>query len=422
MKKLGTLSWIALLAVLLATVTGLSLAQETPDVAGSHVLSREAPAAGKPALPQSAEKLPETITGRDALSINPADANLQFSVPPRNYRNDTDDEACFQLLANTELEIVEFGDGTGIAEPWVILWPIVYFDDEVFTSPNYSLVLIDADEDPDDPDPDPGVDGFGQGFFMPDDLNYAIIEYQTGTLNTNDTDIAGGKIFTLDNEGFLDDEILTWTINNSDGEWQGRFVEILDEDTLQAMEGEALAIVFLTNTNGSAPGEWVYFDDITVIACFESAPPPQSGTVFLPNIMHNFGKASGPICSPPTENPQDEYNKNRGFVQTGATCKSSLSNIDRADYYAYTPTKSGNHTLHLTNLPANTEWAAMMFFDTDSPSYVDGPTAGDCRIGIGGSGDKSVTCDLEKDVPLIVKVSAGSTPVNGEYTMKITGP
>ena len=64
----------------------------------------------------------------------------------------------------------------------------------------------------------------------------------------------------------------------------------------------------------------------------------------------------------------------------------------------------------------------MMFFDTASPSYVPGPTGGDCRIGTVGAGDKQVTCNLQKDIPLIVKVSAGSTPVSGDYTMKITGP
>ena len=101
---------------------------------------------------------------------------------------------------------------------------------------------------------------------------------------------------------------------------------------------------------------------------------------------------------------------------------STLSNVDIADYYTYTPSETGSHTLSLTNLPANTEWSAMLFTDTADPDYVNGPTDGDCRIGTKGAEDKQVTCLLQKDMPLFVKVSAGSTPVPGSYTMMITGP
>ena len=51
----------------------------------------------------------------------------------------------FTILANPTLDIVEFGDGTGTAEPWVVLDQIVYYDETIYTSPYYSLLLIDAD-------------------------------------------------------------------------------------------------------------------------------------------------------------------------------------------------------------------------------------------------------------------------------------
>ena len=144
--------------------------------------------------------------------------------------------------------------------------------------------------------------------------------------------------------------------------------------------------------------------------------------MYLPAVMHIVGKPPDPVCVPPNENPQDQYNANRGTTYTNKTCNSTLSELDRADYYAYTPSKTGPHTLRLTNLPTGTEWSAMMFYDTASPSYVPGPTDGDCRIGTPGAVNKQVTCNLQKGVPLIVKVSAGSTPLPGPYTMRITGP
>lgn len=125
-------------------------------------------------------------------------------------------------------------------------------------------------------------------------------------------------------------------------------------------------------------------------------------------------------CVPPTENPPDEWHSNRGLVQTDAVCRSTLSAVDRADYYTFKPDSDGPHILHLQNLPQNSEWAAMIFFDNDSPEYAPGDAYdGLCRITESGSGDKQVSCDLEKDLDYFVKVSAGSTPMNGSYEMLI---
>ena len=51
-----------------------------------------------------------------------------------------------------------------------------------------------------------------------------------------------------------------------------------------------------------------------------------------------------------------------------------MSHVDIADYYAFKVTKNGNHTLRLTNLPANTEWAAMIWIDKAQPAYAPGNT------------------------------------------------
>ena len=417
MKKLSLISWMLLLVILLTAFVGLSVAQENPNTSTSNLTQLPGTEEALTLLPAAGQSKSELIDSSAELALDQLDLHVAVPLQPSNVLPDAGDDSCFQLLANPTLDVVEFGDGSGIAEPWVIFDPVVYYSTIDFISPAYSLILWDADS----MDITPGQDAFAQGFFMPQNLTKLRIEYNTATLNTNTTDKTSGNIFTLNNDGTINQKVFGWSVNDSDGEWQGRFVETVDKSDLQSMQGKALAIILFSTTNGSAPGEEVFFDDITIVACSKSAPPA-SGKVFLPNIFNNFGKPSGPICLPPTENPQDQYNANRGTVQTGAVCKTSLSEFDRADYYAFTPSKSGNHTLNLTNLPPNTEWSAMMFFDIPSPKYVDGPTGGDCRIGTTGSGNKSVTCNLQKNVPIIVKVSAGSTPILGDYTMKITSP
>lgn len=425
MKKLVLVVWFLLLVILLSSLAAIGLAQEAPETASANLLQKAGASADSLGSPKSAEKLPENLGDQTAIRFAPANLQLSLPLPAASFARSANNDICGQLLANPELTVVEFGDGTGIAEPWVIWDPIVYYSTADYVSPNYSLILQDSDWNMGVADATPFQDAFVQGFFMPDDLTSVRIEYNTATLSTNNADEAHAHIYPLKNGNLdLNNKLVSWTINNSDGQWQGRFVEITDPTDLQMLQGKALGLIIFSTTDNNLPGEQVYFDDITVEACVKSAPPPSSGTVFMPNIFNNFGKPSGPICLPPTEKPQDEYNKNRGIVQTGAECVSTLSATDRADYYAYTPTKTGNHTLRLTNLPKDTEWAAMMFFDTSSPSYVPGPTPPEnyCRIAVPGNVDKEVTCKLTKDVPLIVKVSAGSTPLPGPYTMRITSP
>ena len=201
-------------------------------------------------------------------ALDRLDLQMPLPVQPSFVHPDTADDTCFQLLANPTLDIVEFGDGSGIAEPWVILDPIVYFSSIDYISPAYSLILQDADNG----DSSPGQDAFAQGFFMPGDLTKVRIEYETATTITNNTDTAHGNIFTLNNDGTLNKLVFSWTISNSDNMWQGRFVETIDKTELQALQNKPLAIIFFSDTDGSSPGEWVYFDDITVEACIKSSP------------------------------------------------------------------------------------------------------------------------------------------------------
>jgi hypothetical protein len=156
-------------------------------------------------------------------------------------------------------------------------------------------------------------------------------------------------------------------------------------------------------------------------ACSKTAPSTSKG--YMPLVMAKHGKVSGPICNPPGDNPLDQWHSNRGLVQTGATCDSTLSGVDIADYYTFRPNKSGNHTLRLSNMPPGSEWAAMIFIDRANPDYAPGGADdGRCRITQPGSGDKQVVCNLNQNTDYFVKVSAGSTPMFGSYKMRITTP
>lgn len=419
MKSLPRMT--VLLGVMLAVVlvAGLSVAngraqeneplrmKEAPELdAGLPIGTLDAP---------TAETRVDTLRSQPQLQVPlPETAQLQAVESP--------DADCFQLLANPQLDIVEFGDGTGSAEPWVVLTQEIYFFTDSYTSPAYSLGMEDGDEGSGS---EADEDAFGQGFFMPTQLESVVVEYSHAAYQLDAADEVYGALWSLDKDGFLDEVLVAWTVGQPDetDAWSNRFVEITSSADLSPMNGTVMAMTFFTYGNRQEPFEFALFDDVQVTACVKSTPAGP-GQLYLPTIMNKAGLSSGPICVPPNEMPQDQYNANRGLVQTGATCNSTMSNVDRADYYTFKPTKNGAHTLNLRDLPAGTEWSAMIFVDKDSPEYAPGPTTGQCRIGTPGSGDKSVTCTLNKNTDYFVKVSAGSlySGAVGTYEMQITGP
>ncbi len=182
-----------------------------------------------------------------------------------------------------------------------------------------------------------------------------------------------------------------------------------------------MAILLFNITDNGGAKEVVLFDNVMLSACSKGVSG--SSKVYMPATMKNYGKPAGPVCNPPSENPADNFSNNRGLVQTMATCSSTMSSFDTADYYSFKPTKNGNHTLHLTNLPSGTEWAAMIFIDQANPDYAPGGASdGRCRITQPGSVNKQVVCNLNTGKNYVVKVSAGSTPMSGGYKMQITAP
>lgn len=346
------------------------------------------------------------LAGERIWPTDPAPLQIPAQPAPRHTA------ACEQLIVNPELDVLDLGDGSGTAEPWVVLWPIVYFDDTDYSSPLHSLVLDIGDSG----DPSPNFDGFGQAVFMPTGLTDVTIQYDRKIQFANSVDQLYGELWTVDNEGFLDQFITGWSVGTTPPEWDTRVFTINDAPTLAQMNGRLMALVLVNDTTDPTPGEIAWFDDITVTACFN--PPTHAS--FLPSIANKAG-STVPVCSPPSESPPDSWSSNRGFTQTGANCNSTLSQLDDRDYYSFVPSQSGSHTVHLRNLPPGSNWAALVYNDTEPPPS--GPTnGGACYTSQAGSADKSVVCTFTAGQEYVIKISSGSTPMSGSYNLQVTKP
>jgi hypothetical protein len=333
---------------------------------------------------------------------------------------------CFQILGNSQLDVVDLGDGTGSAEPWVVLDQIVYYDP---AAADKYLYFVDADVE----DATPTLDSFGQGFLMPPQLESIQIVYDAGTVdstdpadpNTPEPDEAYGELWLIDQDGFLQEAVLFWRNPDpvptaqfpDDDNWREYTVDVTEPEFITQLSGKTVAIRLLNITDGVEPGESVFFDNITLTACVQSAPV--SGKLYLPNVLHVANTT--PVCVPPSEVPQDEVDANRGLVQTSATCLTTLSQLDTQDYYTFLPQQGGNHTLKLSKLPPGSEWSGSVIVKSGgSYVYAPGPTGGQCRIATPGSGNKQVTCSLQAGTEYVVKVSAGQyTGAEASYEMQV---
>lgn len=365
------------------------------------------------------------MAGFGPLSITPATQPVQKVGSDENGRDTQVD--CFQLIANSELNVVELGDGTGTVEPWVIVDPIVYYwrDDSV-TPPNFSLFMQDTIPDgidEEEGDVTPQSDMFGQGFLMPENLVSVEINYLAATVNIDAADRTFGQFWHVDEDGNLPDNgaILFWESldpNPADeGAWLNYNLSITEAEFIEELSGNTVALLFRTITDAVAPDESVYLDNITLEACVESKPVGRQ--IFLPNVLHVANAT--PVCVPPSENPRDEVGANRGFVQTNALCRTTMSQLDTQDYYTFTPRQGGSYTLQLRNLPPGTEWSGSIIQNSGGTfEYAPGPTGGQCRIATPGAGNKQVSCTLQGGREYVVKVSAGQySGPEASYDMRI---
>ena len=322
------------------------------------------------------------------------------------------EEVCGQLLVNTKLDVVIIGENVGTAEPWVPLIQNIYYDDQLFNSAQYSLVMVIGDDN----DATPEIDAFGQAFFTPDKLTRVFIEYYVTLEFANSIDKVYGEIYAVNpSTGDLTELLGQWRVDinptpPAPPNWQRQYLDLTDPGILADLQNNLLAIVFSNSTTDPSPGEIVWFDDIQIIACIQRAPK----ALYLPVIRK---QPAGAVCLPPTENPRDTLTANRGYVETSAACQSSLSNVDREDHYTFRTGPSGAYTFNLRNLPSGTEWSLDLVI-LDPPRFAPGPANGQCRITTPGSGNKSVTCNLTGNREYVVRVLGDGNP--GNYTMRIT--
>ncbi len=199
---------------------------------------------------------------------NPNNISLQagetVTCTFKNVKQSTS-QSCKQMIVNYQLDVNEFDDSSGTAEPWVIVSPIVYYTKDPATAyDGFSLLLKDGDSG----DPDPNQDMFAQGFQMPGNLTEIEIEFRRATINSNSTDKVYGELWKLDDDWVLHLDqgdkyfVAGWDVAESQGAWAKQIVTSTDSKILSAMAGQKMAILLFNVTNNGG-SNWKPFTSIT---------------------------------------------------------------------------------------------------------------------------------------------------------------
>jgi hypothetical protein len=316
------------------------------------------------------------------------------------------------VLLNPQLDVIEFGDGSGSIEHWSILYQKVYYDSEVYYSPSYSLVLMDENDGSDtvlDPFWETGMDYdlFGQGFWTPPNLTRIRVSFSSVLADMDAYDDAWSNLYTLTSEGYLDELVFFVEIpEDSTGfsNWYWELASPEDSELLADLSGRLLAVGYDMLSDMEAPSEWVWLDDLQVTLCYERG---QYG-VYLPLVRKERPPSPQPICSP----REPDSVAQPGSTTVDVTCGGSFSPVDEKDYYRLDLKGVNRVRLRLFDLPSNTNWDALLY--EDASGY---PLA--CYIGTPGDADKSVDCNLNPSKPYFVLVSRGPKTSGGTYKMRV---
>ncbi|MFQ6101537.1 MAG: hypothetical protein ACE5OS_09950 [Anaerolineae bacterium] len=342
-------------------------------------------------------------------------------------------ETCMDVLLNPEMDVVEFGDGTGSIEYWSILSQTIYYDnrDGYYNSAQYSLAMVDdsmwVDEHGDPFDTDLysstlDLDEFGQGFWAPDSMTAITVTYHrlyTNTDGVNDgDDIAFAGLIRLDEEGQLTSHGVYWFMDEdpSDSTWRGYYVDFdVDNDpsVIATLSGYPVGLLLWLESNRAAPYEFIWLDDVQVTVCYEPAPSPQEFYVYLPATLNDFGDQPPPPPLPTCTPYEPDSVSQRGSTTVGATCSGSFSQMDMRDYYSLNLSGVANVRLRLSDLPSGTNWDALIY--EDASGY---PLA--CQIGIPGDQDKYANCTLNPSKDYFVLVNTGTPPGAGANTYNMS--
>jgi hypothetical protein len=316
------------------------------------------------------------------------------------------------VLLNPQLDVVEFGDGTGSIEYWSVLFQKVYYSTGTYNSPSYSLVLVDEapGEDPDLVNiegQDWDYDQFGQGFQTPTNMTRIRVSFSSVYTNTNASDVAWSNLHTLTSEGYLD-ELMAYVEVPEDttgfGNWYWELTASEYPTLVAGLSGRPVAAVYDMLSDMEEPGERVYLDDLQVTVCYERG----AYAVYLPLTAKQPSTPPQPACSP----REPDSVSQPGSTTVDVTCSGSFNQVDQKDYYALDLKGISRVRLRLFNLPQGTNWDALIY--ENKSNY---PLA--CQIGTKGDADKAANCELSPSKNYFVLVSEGENGTVGPYSMRV---
>jgi hypothetical protein len=421
--SLATVMFVLIALVLASGMGGASVSQTVaepmntpPPLAGEEPELRRLPdsfgldsapqAGGDPVMDQMMQQASPWRQAIDLDGLNrevdTIDVSTQF-VP--SDRPTAPNETCWTVLLNPQMDVVEFGDGTGSISHWSIFWQNVYYDTSEYNSPNYSLVMAD------DPSVDTDIysstldiDMFLQGFNVPGNLTYFRINYSRLYQDWNTGDGAEYTLWQVGEDGGLAGYYAYWFIGESPEGWSNRYAEITDPSFLAALSGQSLALSFEHYTNRASSYQVIWLDDAQVEVCFEL-----NNKTYLPLTIKDPPPAG---CYP----IEPDSVTNRGSTVVGSSCYGAFNRTDTEDYYSLDLDGATNVRLWLRDLPSGSEWTALIYRDLGGGNYNR-----ICYIGTPGSADKYVDCNgLNPSYDYFVRVYAGTAPSSNQtYTMRV---
>ena len=396
--------------------SSLFQAANTPPAPGDGGFFKQLPPSLVAGIGEAGQAQPDMPQGQDVVvkgdaldrRAQPPDHDVRFPLAGLSASGMGDaspqataDVYCVDLIRNSQMDVEEFGDGTGTVDYWVQTCPAVYFDNTVYASPLHSLVMVDENDGSCMTTGGYDYDAFGQAFLFPNNLLTVTITYNRLYQDANVDDDAYGNLYTLTEEGALDDYLIWWNIGEGTG-WGSQYVQITDPTALDQISGEYMALVFELFGDTAGSTEVIWLDDAQVTACYDFTA---TDWVYLPLTQKN----PAPMCVPKEPDSRDDP----GSTVVGVTCGGSFSSLDTRDYYSLDPSGVSNVRLWLRNMPAGTNWGAAIFEDNPSNTYV-------CHIGTTGSSDKYVNCTLDPGKQYFVKVDAGTPPGSTQtYQMSV---
>jgi uncharacterized repeat protein (TIGR01451 family) len=285
---------LLLVAIVAGLVAGGLLAQ--PPSPGLNASANLPPLAGVSDQPPAID--PPGVPGADG-------PRGRLLAKPRAPQLAAD---CLDYLTNSEMTYLS---------AWTALDGNVYWYAGAYVSAPHSALMLDGnDQALGQSDSSPNSDSLAQAFQFPDQNTTSLtVSYQVGIADSDSYDDLYYSLFTLDAEGYLDQEAERWgpVPDAGDALWHARTGELTDAATLAALRGQSVALIFWTDTDNAAPFEVVYLDDIQLTLCSATPPTATATRTLAPTFTPTTSVGITP--SPTPTLPAGELVRNGGWEQ-----------------------------------------------------------------------------------------------------------